>query len=109
MKKAVLKSLFFVPAMLLGGFVCAQNNQSATAANQEALLNKNYQLQQVVDPAVQAKHLETATQQEQSQPVVLSTSTITEVDYSRLQKMTEAERKEIIGNPKKYKVINQPK
>lgn len=107
MKKNVSKALFFAPFMLMGFAASAQSNQT-TEVNAPNVFTK--EAHAPADPAVLAKHLETSTTPVVvAEPISATTSTVIEVDYNRLQAMPEAQRLEILGDSKKYKVINQPK
>lgn len=107
MKKNVSKALFFAPLMLMGIAASAQSNQSTGAQTPNVFTKEAHA---PADPAVLAKHLETSTTPVVvAEPIPATTSTVIEVDYNRLQSMPEAQRLEILGDSKKYKVVNQPK
>jgi hypothetical protein len=82
---------------LLGGAAFAQSSDPGKEVGPQ------------VDPATLAPHLETAAPVEPSAPSTGVDTGITEVDYARLQSMPEAQRQEILANPDKYVIINQPK
>lgn len=102
MNKKYMQVICVAGMTLLGGIAFAQSTQTT-----------GKEVGPQVDPKSLEPYKETAKTSEAvaaPAPVTFQgNSDVTDVDYNRLQTMPEAQRKEILANPKKYRIVNQPK